>query len=81
MKKPTEYLVVGDNNYWYALEDSLKNAKNMAEVVAKGDFSNEETDNLPLPDQIYIYKAVEVDSFSFNNHDDNCTCADCSSIS
>lgn len=81
MEKPTEYLVVGDNNYWYALEDSLEKAKAMAEMVAIGDFSNKETDNLPLPDQIYIYKAVEVDSFSFSDHYYNCTCADCSSIS
>ena len=48
-----EYLVLGDNNYWYATCGTLAEAKQEAKNC-------EELDFLEKPDKVYIYEAIEL---------------------
>lgn len=63
-KKKT-YIIVGDNNFWYATMDStLKQAqselKRIASVIKKGVGS--EFDEPSEASELYLYEAKEVDS-------------------
>lgn len=58
------YLVIGSNDFWYAIEDSRKNAVAFAKSILKdeaGYFDDPETGHSPeRPEILYIYKAEEV---------------------
>jgi hypothetical protein len=63
MKK--QYLVIGSNNFWYAIENSLKDAKKTMHIVKSdnGAFSDPETGHTPdVPENVYIYEAKEIKS-------------------
>jgi len=80
MKNKPQYIVIGSNNFWYATVNSLKEARIEADLIArnKADYFSDE---LETPEEIYIYKAHEIETFIYNDHNDDCTCPDCSSIS
>ena len=66
--RPQQYLVIGSNNFWYAIANSKKEAKTIAKEIME-DFSDEESNhykdpesgNRPFrPEEIYIYQAKEL---------------------
>lgn len=61
MKK--QFVILGSNNFWYAIEDSLEDAKKLAKSIKNGDgdYSNPESSYIPdTPDDVYIYEAKQV---------------------
>ncbi len=68
MKK--QYIIVGSNNFWYAMCDSLKEAQAEAKKIIKykdrfdegnPNYCDEESSHHPFtPNELYIYEALEV---------------------
>jgi hypothetical protein len=57
-----QYLVIGSNNFWYSIADTLQEAKQTAKEIKKKNpymvFADPETGNEPTaPETVYIYKA------------------------
>ena len=57
-----QYLVIGSNNFWYSIVDTLKEAKQIAKEIKKQNpdiiFADPETGHEPtIPETVYIYKA------------------------
>lgn len=66
--KEKEFIIVGDNNYWYAqghTKSDLKQAKQSLKMLAKllkkkgSVWANDE--QMPEPSMLYLYVGVEVD--------------------
>jgi len=67
-----EYLVIGSNNFWYAICSTLKEARRVKKEVMEGrkdkinyDYGDEES--YPMhhpfrPNNIYIYESVEIEN-------------------
>jgi len=61
-KTKKEYLVIGDNNFWYASCDSKKDALSEAKEAMKGvrEYSDDAGNVPEIPETVYIYEAKEV---------------------
>jgi len=62
MKK--EYVIVGDNNFWYAQGFTIKEGKarlkEIAKKIKKGDrYDLADDENLPEPETLYLYVGEE----------------------
>jgi len=58
-----QYILVGSNNFWYAIEDSKKEAIRVRKAILNedGDYSDPESGYIPdTPSEVYIYEAKEV---------------------
>lgn len=61
MKK--EYILVGSNNFWYALCTSLKEARNRKKEILDGEtgYADPETGHTPeIPEEVYVYQVKEI---------------------
>jgi len=60
-----EYIIIGSDNFWYGLCDTLKEAKEIVENAQSNisDFANPETGRCQIapPETFYIYKGEEVE--------------------
>lgn len=60
------YLVIGSNNFWYAIEDTKKDAIAHAKSILaddgeNGSYGDEETGYEPsTPESVHIYRAFKV---------------------
>jgi hypothetical protein len=66
-----KYLVIGSNNFWYAIRDSLKEANQVARNIIKNKddvvYACPETGYSPeTPEQVYVYKTGLVPVKTFN---------------
>lgn len=56
-----QYLLIGDNNFWYGIESNLKDAKQLKKELLTNnnekDYDDSKHDEL---EDIYIYKSQEV---------------------
>lgn len=55
----TYYFLIGSNNFWYAMDSSLKEAKSSLRMVESKeiDYSDPETGHTPeVPNELYIIK-------------------------
>ena len=64
MPKKTEYLIIGSNNFWYAMEDTYKHALERAKEIRADHnncgFADMESGHEPEePETLYIYQAIE----------------------
>ena len=58
-----EYLVIGDNNFWYASCGTLKEAKQVKNDILKGNKDHDYNGDgqcTMRPDTVYIYVAIEI---------------------
>lgn len=66
--KPIQYIVIGSNNFWYAITNSKKEAKAITKRILedKSDkesnfYADPESNNRPFrPEEIYIYQAQKL---------------------
>lgn len=58
-----EYIILGSNNFWYATDTSLKDAKATIKAIRKdhSGFADDETGQEPeMPKEFFIFEAIEV---------------------
>lgn len=66
------YNVIGSNNFWFGMCDSLEEAYEVAHNAIKNphQYGDEAGYNPDKPERIYIYESTEVRRFSSDNKDD-----------